>query len=96
MYPDFWLCLPYNHFKRRQETKSAYLFAFVCCSLSCGNAALFAIHGFNRRLFAVLKTGVLATNQLYLSRPFSPYAIRGKCAHLIQINTSQAIDYQRI
>lgn len=67
----------------------------LLCLETC-NAALFAIHGFNRRLFAVLKTGVLAPNQFYLSRPFSPYAIRGKCAHLTQINTSQAIDYQRI
>ena len=53
----------------------------LLCLETC-NTALFAIHGFNRRLFAVLKTGVLAPNQLYLSRPFSPYAIRGKCAHL--------------
>ena len=82
MYPDFWICLQYNHFKRHQETKSAYLFAFVCCALNRCNAALFAMRGFNRRLFAVLKTGVLAQNQLYLSRPFSPYAIKGKCAHL--------------
>lgn len=44
-------------FKCRQGMKSAYLFAFIYCALNRCNAALFAICGFNRRLFAIRKAG---------------------------------------
>jgi hypothetical protein len=83
------LCLPYNHFQAPPGTKIAYPFAFVCSTLNSGKAALFAIRGLNRRLFAALKNGISSPNRLYLSRPFSLYAIREKCTHLTRFGQAR-------
>ena len=67
---------------------------FVCCT-RIAQRSIIAVNLLYAVLFAVLKNGISAPNQLYLPRPFSPYAIRGKCTHLTRLGTIAADRIQR-
>lgn len=73
-----WACLRYPDSNKRENENIRFkrlclLYAFPVIQ---PNLALFAIH----------ENSVTDPNQPYLSRPFSPYAIKGKCAKASQIS----------
>ena len=58
---------------------------FVCCT-RIAQRSITTVNLLYADLFAIPKTGISAPNQLYLSRPFSPYAIREEVCPFNQIN----------
>lgn len=66
-----------------------HLFVFVCCTLNYGNAVLFAILGFNRRLFAVLKKRHISPESALFVAPTFPVRYQGESCPFNRINQTR-------